>query len=51
MGPECGERRQGFNEREADRFLAATARVFDLTLVTADARLLKGKGFSLMPNR
>jgi len=28
------------HEDPADRFLAATARVFDLTLVTADARLL-----------
>ncbi len=29
----------------ADRFLAATARVFDLHLVTADYRLLQGRGF------
>ncbi len=35
----------------ADRFLVATAMVFDLTLVTADERLLKAKGVSLMPNR
>ena len=34
-----------------DQFLAATARVFDLTLATADARLLEGKGFSLLANR
>ncbi len=34
----------------ADRFLVATAMVFDLTLVTADERLLKAKGVSLMPN-
>jgi len=34
-----------------DQFLAATARVFDLTLVTADARLLQGKGFATLPNR
>jgi PIN domain nuclease of toxin-antitoxin system len=34
-----------------DQFLAATARVFDLTLVTADARLLQGKGFASLPNR
>jgi PIN domain nuclease of toxin-antitoxin system len=34
-----------------DQFLAATARVFDLTLVTADTRLLRGKGFATMPNR
>ena len=35
----------------ADRFLAATAVVFDLTLVTADDRLLKSKSFAVMPNR
>jgi PIN domain nuclease of toxin-antitoxin system len=29
----------------ADRFLAATAAVYDLTLVTADEKLLRGKGF------
>ena len=29
----------------ADRFLAATAAVYELTLVTADARLLRGKGY------
>lgn len=29
----------------ADRFLAATARAFDLTLATADRQLLNGKGF------
>jgi PIN domain nuclease of toxin-antitoxin system len=29
----------------ADRFLAATAAEYDLTLVTADERLLAGKGF------
>lgn len=34
-----------------DQFLAATARVFDLTLVTADSRLLQGKGFATLPNR
>lgn len=39
------------HEDPADRFLAATAKVMDLTLVTADARLLKGKGFPTMPNR
>ena len=33
-----------------DQFLAATARVFDLTLATADSRLLEGKGFSLLAN-
>ncbi|HLY63383.1 MAG TPA: type II toxin-antitoxin system VapC family toxin [Terriglobia bacterium] len=35
----------------ADRFLVATARVFDLTLVTADKRLLATKNVSLLPNR
>jgi PIN domain nuclease of toxin-antitoxin system len=35
----------------ADRFIAATARVFDLTLVTADRRLLRLKGISTLPNR
>jgi len=35
----------------ADRFLAATARVFDLTLVTADDRLLGSTGFSVLANR
>ncbi len=34
----------------ADRFLAATALVYDLTLVTADARLLRLRNISLMPN-
>jgi PIN domain nuclease of toxin-antitoxin system len=34
-----------------DHFLAATARVFELSLVTADEGLLKGKGFSRMANR
>jgi PIN domain nuclease of toxin-antitoxin system len=35
----------------ADRFLAATAEVYDLTLVTADERLLRGKGFRTLANR
>jgi len=35
----------------ADRFLAATASVFDLTLVTADQHLLALKGLSTLPNR
>jgi PIN domain nuclease of toxin-antitoxin system len=34
-----------------DLFLAATARAFDLTLVTADERLIRGKGFSVLANR
>ncbi len=32
----------------ADRFLAATARTFDLALVTADRNLLKGSGFRVI---
>ena len=34
----------------ADRFLAATALVYELTLVTADERLLRAKGVPLLPN-
>jgi len=33
----------------ADRFLAATAMVYDLTLVTADKRLTGAKEFSVLP--
>jgi PIN domain nuclease of toxin-antitoxin system len=39
------------HEDPADRFLAATAAVFDLTLVTADDRILSGKGFRTLANR
>jgi PIN domain nuclease of toxin-antitoxin system len=35
----------------ADRFIAATARVYDLTLVTADERLLHAGGLAVLPNR
>ena len=35
----------------ADRFLAATAEVHDLTLVTDDQNLLKGRGFAKLANR
>jgi PIN domain nuclease of toxin-antitoxin system len=35
----------------ADRFLVATARVFDLTLVTADAQLLKARQVAVLANR
>jgi PIN domain nuclease of toxin-antitoxin system len=35
----------------ADRFLAATAAVYQLTLVTADDRLLHSKSFAVMANR
>jgi PIN domain nuclease of toxin-antitoxin system len=38
------------HEDPADRFLAATAAVYDLTLLTADERLLKGSGFSSLKN-
>lgn len=34
----------------ADRFLAATAAVYELTLVTADEKLLRGKGFRTLAN-
>ena len=34
-----------------DRFLAATAQVFELTLVTADATLLAMRDVELLPNR
>ena len=39
------------HEDPADRFLAATANVYELTLVTADTRLLRGKGFRTLANR
>lgn len=35
----------------ADRFLAATARVLGLTLVTADERLLGSAEYAVLPNR
>ena len=35
----------------ADRFLAATARVYDLTLVTADDRLLSSRRITTLANR
>lgn len=35
----------------ADRFLAATARTYGLTLVTADQNLLLGAGYEVMSNR
>ena len=34
----------------ADAFLVATAKVFELTLVTADARLQAAKGIPLLPS-
>jgi PIN domain nuclease of toxin-antitoxin system len=39
------------HEDPADRFLAATADVYELTPVTADDRLLRGKGFRTLANR
>ena len=39
------------HEDPADRFLAATADVYELTLVTADDRVLRGKGFRTLANR
>ena len=38
-------------EDPADRFLAATAKVYDLTLVTADERLLALREIEVLPNR
>ena len=35
----------------ADRFLAATAKVMDLTLVTADERLLRTTEYAVLANR
>ena len=38
------------HEDPADRFLAATAQVYDLTLVTADEGLLRGRGYQALSN-
>lgn len=38
------------HEDPADRFLAATARVYDLTLVTSDQRLLRAPGYAVLAN-
>ena len=38
-------------EDPADRFLAATAKVYDLTLVTADERLQTLREIKVLPNR
>lgn len=35
----------------ADRFLAASAKIFGLTLVTSDERLIAARGISVLPNR
>ncbi len=42
---------QLLHEDPADRFLAATAAVYELTLVTADDRMLNASGLSVLPNR
>ena len=34
----------------AERFLAATAAVCNLTLLTGDERLLEGRGYSVIAN-
>jgi len=39
------------NRDPADRFLIATAKVFELTLVTADERLLTIQDVPILPNR
>ncbi len=39
------------HEDPADRFLAATALVYDLVLATADHRLLDSRGFQTLANR
>jgi PIN domain nuclease of toxin-antitoxin system len=39
------------NRDPADRFLLATARVFELTLVTADEHLLKSREVPVLANR
>ena len=45
-------RRLGFDSPDpADRFLGATAVVYELTLVTADARLLSATEYRTLPNR
>lgn len=45
-------RRLGLDDSDpADRFLGATAVVYELTLVTADARLLSATEYRTLPNR
>jgi PIN domain nuclease of toxin-antitoxin system len=39
------------HEDPVDRFLAATAEVYELTLVTSDERVLRGKGYRTLANR
>jgi len=40
-----------FESDPADRLLAATAKVFDLTLVTADHKLIGASGIKVLANR
>ena len=40
-----------FQSDPADRLLAATAKVFDLTLVTADNKLIGASGLKVLANR
>ena len=45
-------RNLGLSHRDpADRLIAATASVFDLTLVTADERLMRSRSWKVLPNR
>lgn len=45
-------RHTGLQHRDpADHFLAATARVFGLTLVTADKRMIGVRGLAILENR
>ena len=45
-------RQSGLSHRDpVDRFLVATARVFDLRLVTGDRRILAATGVSVLANR
>jgi PIN domain nuclease of toxin-antitoxin system len=39
----------GYND-PADRFIAATAKAYDMTLVTADKRLLGLQGLKVLAN-
>lgn len=39
------------HEDPVDRFIAASAVVYDLTLVTSDERLLRSDRYRTMPNR
>ena len=39
------------HEDPADRFIAATARVYELTLITADERLFRIHGLTVLANR